>query len=622
MDVPEPANPANCGPYVEGCSPPWPTAAPRLSFASLLARVLRRRLEVVRCLGVLAPAGLAYVFTLPHAVQAMDTGELVACAYGGYVAHPPGYPAYLALYGAWTHLVPFGSVFWRAGLLTALLACLTLGLVAAPAVALCQRRGWAGALRPFEGVCVAVLPLAASPLFWAYAVLPDVFMLHAACAAATVHLYLRPGRGRMVGMASVFGLGMCNHHTLLFLLALPLERLWAERAATSWRRLVAGALVWGALVGGAYLALMALQPMAWHAWGQLTNPRSVLDHVLRRSYGTFRLSAHGSYGPFFGAAVGWARQLATNMPATALLAALAPFTPAQGRHLLRWVTGALAAYVLVFFAGANVAQPEVLERFYLLPNVLVAMLAHHVWSHRAACWPRWARAALVLAAVVPPLSALPATWRRQNFSGRTVVEDYARNLLAMPERQAGAIVVVGSDTLSGALAYAQVVLGDAPEVTVVNRGRLASAVYVDKLARTRPKLRRPPIGTGARDVAGAVRLLIEPSAAAYTFFLPEPVNAPRLEVTVLGLGRALRAGEGVTFDEASRRRLRCRTRPAGAEVRLASEERALFAQYGDYARKLAQVRDAATSRSTAAPRSALSPACSESTPFSAATKAQ
>jgi hypothetical protein len=70
---------------------------------------------------------LVYVFDLPQTVQTGDTGELVANAYRFQVSHPSGYPLFTLLYGAFTHIFAIGSVFFRAGLCTSLLAISTVG---------------------------------------------------------------------------------------------------------------------------------------------------------------------------------------------------------------------------------------------------------------------------------------------------------------------------------------------------------------------------------------------------------------------------------------------------------------------------------------------------------------
>ncbi|RYF10160.1 MAG: DUF2723 domain-containing protein, partial [Deltaproteobacteria bacterium] len=152
----------------------------------------------------------AYVCHLPSTVQALDSGELVAAAWTWTVPHPPGYPLYLWLYGVAVHSLPWGTVFWRAALTTVVAAWTVL-------VGAQQRSG-----NTPLGFFAIVLPLGLQPLFWHYALVPDVFMLNAAMfvLVTTLHFKGPPAPRRAYGMAILFGLGLSHHQTLLF--ALPL----------------------------------------------------------------------------------------------------------------------------------------------------------------------------------------------------------------------------------------------------------------------------------------------------------------------------------------------------------------------------------------------------------------
>src|SRR5262245_35562775 len=68
-------------------------------------------------LGAAAPALIVftvYCVTLAPTVTGEDSGELITAAYFFGVPHPPGYPLWTMLCGAWTHLLPIGSIAWRA----------------------------------------------------------------------------------------------------------------------------------------------------------------------------------------------------------------------------------------------------------------------------------------------------------------------------------------------------------------------------------------------------------------------------------------------------------------------------------------------------------------------------
>src|SRR5690242_5312191 len=66
------------------------------------------------------PPLLLYLRTLAPGLPAGDSGELIAVAWTGGVAHPPGYPLYAMLGGWWAHAFAFGNVAWRLDVLSAL----------------------------------------------------------------------------------------------------------------------------------------------------------------------------------------------------------------------------------------------------------------------------------------------------------------------------------------------------------------------------------------------------------------------------------------------------------------------------------------------------------------------
>ena len=549
-------------------------------------KALRTDLAVWAWLAPLLFAAAAYWPTLPSTVQGLDTGELTACAFGGHVAHPPGYPLYLALYGLTTHVVPWGTVFWRASVTTAGLAVATLGIVGAPA--LTAKSPWRTRALACAGI---VVPLAMCPLFWAYAILPDVFMLHAFISALYVYLYLRPGESltRVFGMSFTFGLGILNHHTIVFLLPLLVHALLQQRRWSM--RLGCCAALFILFVGG-YAALLLCHPDSIYSWGEVVDATSLRKHVLRAEYGLMRLSAHGKPVKEFPTLVLFAKQMLRSMPLAVGTAMTALFVDGKSCRRRMAVGGCLLLYVVVFFWLANETSPIIVERFLLLPMVLIALLAHEGSASWAPRMPRLILLAVTLLSVAFAVSSFGETKRQQSFSQRTVVEDYALNLLAMPPERDDAIVVVGSDTQSGALAYAQVVLGVEPKILVLNRGRLASTAYRSKVFRARRKLQDQRLRIDWAQCASATGTfsnLVRPAATQYPFYLTEPLTTSRLAVTVLGLGRSYRAGSGLTFDNASRQRLHCRSQPGPAGSRWVGEERALYAQYEHYRRKQVQL---------------------------------
>ena len=58
-----------------------------------------------------------------------DSGELVSAAYTLGIAHPPGYPLWCMLGKLFTIIVPYGSIAWRVGFMSAFFGATTAALL-------------------------------------------------------------------------------------------------------------------------------------------------------------------------------------------------------------------------------------------------------------------------------------------------------------------------------------------------------------------------------------------------------------------------------------------------------------------------------------------------------------
>lgn len=192
---------------------------------------------------------LAYFFTLAPTVTLEDSGELaVASDYLG-VPHPPGYPIWtlvtwiFQLLFHWVKYNGHPNPAWSVGLASAVAGAGACGLLAL----LISRSGGdmvrtVGVLRERLGgtteawICAVSgvsggLLLAFSPVLWSQSVIVEVYSLNALFQMAVLlFLYMwmrRPDRTAWLYCAAfLFGLGLTNHQTLLFLaLALVLAVL-------------------------------------------------------------------------------------------------------------------------------------------------------------------------------------------------------------------------------------------------------------------------------------------------------------------------------------------------------------------------------------------------------------
>jgi hypothetical protein len=450
-----------------------------------------------------------YLRTLSPTVAGGDSGELITAAHVLGIVHPPGYPLHTLL-GKLFSLLPIGpGVAFRVNLLSAVCDALA-------ASALCW--GVARWTRSLWAAAFSAALFAFSPLVWPYAVTAEVFALNNLFAAGLVALIAAASVGARRSLLAPacfwLGLGLTNHHTLVFLGAPAIAYVaFLERETLTPRRVViAGAWFLIGLLPYVYLPLAAAaHPPA--SWGDPTTLSGFLTHVLRREYGTFRLASAdvGSGGtalPRIAHFLGrFAATTAWTGPGLAILAIVSP--PKEPRAARRvaafWLT-VLAAYVVVFSALANVRMDEPLhrtvqERFWQQALVVAAALAG---VGLAGLTQRLGR----LGAALMPASALgsaavlvfvnvDAMDQRHNLLFR----DYGRAVLVSLPRDA--IVLVTSDEAVGSLRYAQWVEGRRPDVQVAATGQLTSPWFRGFAQHQLPGLVLPPGEFTARELMDA-----------------------------------------------------------------------------------------------------------------------
>jgi hypothetical protein len=456
---------------------------------------------------------VAYAITTPSHVLGGDNGEFCTLFATGGVAHPPGYPLYVLLLRAFSWL-PVDTPARGAAFATAVVAALSVVLLERTARAL-------GANARASGVFAALYAL--SPLGWKLGSSAEVFALNVLLALGLVFAATSdaPFRGaRRAGViALISGLGLANHHSIVLLVPVGVYGLvLAFREAKRDRpRAVAFALM-GTLVGLSPYAFLYWRathasPEQW-IWGDIHDARSLLDHFLRKEYGTTELGlANQAREP-------WAQNVALGetllvgllgLPLLALVgASIAHFRGSTARP--RTLTLCLAlAFVLagpVFVSLFNLAPRGlgalVVERFHLLPSALLCLLgalAMHaaLESLPVASWHlTWPTAVLV----VHLASALPEVGEHN----RPTVGLYAQNALRIaPEN----LVILGSgDQRLGGFAYASQALGLRRDVVYLS-ARLLLAPWYRARAEARVGSRLPEPKDGSLDLREVVSTLID-----------------------------------------------------------------------------------------------------------------
>ncbi|MBK9776571.1 MAG: DUF2723 domain-containing protein [bacterium] len=189
------------------------------------------RFRTVSPLLVALAALAVFAMTLQRTLPAGDSGELIAVAWNGGVAHPPGYPLYTLLAGAWARVFAFGEPALRLAVFSAVCMAAAAGLLAAALRKLGASAWAAGAAALAWAFCAPA---------WKMALVAEVFALHSLLAAglwfalAALLAARTPGEHRraLLALAALSVLGLSHHHTL-FILALPVD---AVALAVWWRR--------------------------------------------------------------------------------------------------------------------------------------------------------------------------------------------------------------------------------------------------------------------------------------------------------------------------------------------------------------------------------------------------
>jgi len=461
-------------------------------------------------------AGLIYWLGAAPGVLFGDGGELQFAAWTAGLPHPTGYPLYMLLGWAWSHLlaglnltsparamnllsVGF-AVF--AVMLTYLLARTVIELAAPASPAIVQRLA----------ALLATLTFAFTPTFWSQALITEVYTLHAAFVALLLGLSVRwykevkqeraggePGpftfRSQpvpaLIVLALLLGFSLAHHRTTLLLIPVLVIFIWRQDGYRLRRpRWLISLGLLTLLPLSLYLYVPLRLPHSDYLQMELApgqtidlinrSPRGVIGYILGR---TFASELEGASTLLANLAGLPGRFLAELGPVGLGLALLGLLTLlATRRRRLLWLTG--GSFVLL--TGFNLVYTiEDIQVFYI-PSYLIAAL----WIGVAAAWigqeftrqllrwqlrplPAGRLAGLLL---LLPLLALPG-WLflthadSLDRSGHTWPDQWWRRLLAA-DPPAGALLISNDRDEIMPLWYMQQVEGLRPDLNGLFPGLL------------------------------------------------------------------------------------------------------------------------------------------------------
>jgi hypothetical protein len=418
--------------------------------------------------------GLAFALTLGLYLRTMaptltwahfgaDGGDLAVAVARGRLPHPPGFPTYLIVGSLWIRLLG-GDPAWRLNFLSA--------VAAAGAVAVTVAASRALGARPLLALAAGLI-LGTASLFWSQALITEVYTLAALGSASVLWMAAKGVSAPLLGLA--WGLSLGIHPVLAYLAPVV---AWGGSRDLGWR---GSALALGTGIAVAVLlygpGLHGLQRSP-SPWAELSGWKGWWDYVSARLYWGYLFGLPPGLWPRrLLAAAGWlARDLALVGAPACLWGWLGWW---RERPPMAVAIGSAGLGVLAHAIGYATADSII----YLVPALPILTAAMAAGLERG----------------LPPLRmqgkrldptwtilALPALQAWVGWSGVDLHADcralrWAREILR--EAPASAVLLTAQDGATFALWYVQEVLGERPDVLILDRDLWAHAPYRRMLAR-------------------------------------------------------------------------------------------------------------------------------------------
>lgn len=437
------------------------------------------RLAVTYAVGVGACALGLFSLSLAPTVTAEDSGELIAAAWHFGIPHPPGYPLWTMLCGAFLHVVPLGSVAMRANLFSAV--C-TAGAAVVTYAAIRE-------LKISRHVAAAAsLVWVWSRWSWSQGVITEVYGLHSLLIAGLLWCALRWNRRRrnpaLVGFWLLMGLGMSNHHTTALVgLALAVWILARQPGLLRKWRLVVVCL--GVFLSGLlpylYLPLRArTNPVV--NWGDPSTSERFWEHVSRQQYGAIgptKVAEPRSLSRFGSQLSYVAESVCDDLTPWLAGFAVAGICLLAWRErwvlllVLLWLTTAGVLFVLLANCDLDRTSRWVM-RVFLIPvslglviplAFLVEFLAGHI-RKRVHGSPRLAIILTTALIVAGPALQIVSHWKECNYSNYWYAHDHARAMLSCTLPRA--MLFPSGDHNAFPLVYLVMVTGERADVLIAD----------------------------------------------------------------------------------------------------------------------------------------------------------
>jgi len=444
------------------------------AFNSLFQKVFGGdRSEIV---SLVAPAVfllLLWGVFLTHAAPSVtvgDSGEFITSAVTLSLPHAPSYPLYFLAGKCFSTSVFWGNEGYKMNIFSGALNFVTLALV------FWLMRGLGGSV---AGSVFALLVLAGSPSFFHNGLVTEVFSLNTVFVVLLMTVSFGGGRSGILLSAFLGGLGLGNHHTLLFVfpgIALLLLGRYGREPGI-WLRYVPMAFVFfllGMTIYGVLPLRSAKNPPL--DWGNPETARNLYRTVARKDYGSLSLSLGDTPARTFGNTARQVSRFAKDYAheltlVGCFLVILGAFKGFQGNRW--WVMGVLVVWILAgpFFAvlgnlSFDAQSNGIIKRFYILPVVVTIFLAGfgYEFIRRRLFWGSWLLFLL-------PIFMIRQTSLAFSFRSDFLTQDYSRGILRTLPPGAAFFMDGGDDTFYS-MAFQRYVQQQRPDLAIFDRGGL------------------------------------------------------------------------------------------------------------------------------------------------------
>jgi len=409
---------------------------------------------------------LVYFYTLCPTVSVhADAAELATVVLTRGIAHPPGYPLFTLLAIPFSFL-PFGEPAWRINLASAFFASLT-GLV----IYLFLKRLTKNELAALGGA----LTLAFSRFFYHNALISEVFTLNTFLASLLLLIFQiwreRRKKQWLFLFLLIAGLGLTNHHTIVFIY--PLFFFWFL-VEKGWRKLKWLDYFLGVAVflAGFFPYLYVFFAAKTHPFLNWENPQTLTGLIrlfTRATYGSLSISAADiTKIALIDRIYGLARLFLASFSFGLIPTILGIYWGIKKQK--GWLFFVLSAFLItgplfILYTGLNTGSPDflfIVERFLIFPTVFLAVLAGFgfAWINNF-IKKQWLSGLLLVFPLGMLFLNLNFVNQRDNYFGYYLAKDLFKTV---PQES---ILLVEGDSKVGVAFYYQKVLEERGDVKII-----------------------------------------------------------------------------------------------------------------------------------------------------------